>query len=246
MLFHREIADSGPGTSSARTSFIQDEAVNQRVTSDVDEFAEGGGNSDYESDPAILDYDLGSEQETGSDIEHDSDSEDVSRHPDKSIPCSQQTIPDAGKPIGDVTGYEELNQAMLDDPWAPFCSERDFNLASWFVRSKVPKTRINDYFGKGLGGMERGSFRSAYTLEKQLETLDPFREYLSWTEATLESGKHLTKFYYRNIVSCVRYLIRQVAYRGDMVYAPIREYDSSGDRLYSEMHTADWWWETQV
>lgn len=112
MLFHREIADSGPGTSSARTSFIQDEAVNQRVTSDVDEFAEGGGNSDYESDPAILDYDLGSEQETGSDIEHDSDSEDVSRHEDKSIPCSQQTIPDAGKPIGDVTGYEELNQAM--------------------------------------------------------------------------------------------------------------------------------------
>jgi len=78
MLFHREIAHSGPETSSARTSFIQDEAVNQRVTSDVDEFAEGRGNSDYESDPAILDYDLGIEQETGSDIEHDSDSEDVS------------------------------------------------------------------------------------------------------------------------------------------------------------------------
>ena len=83
-----------------------------------------------------------------------------------------------------------------------------------------------------MDGIERGSFRSAYSLEKQLETLDPFREYLSWTEATLECGEHLPTFYYRNIVSCVRYLIRQVAYKELMVYAPIREYDSNGDQLY--------------
>ena len=94
--------------------------------------------------------------------------------------------------------------------------------------------------------MERGSFQSTYSLEKQLETLDPFREYLSWTEATLESGEQSTTFYYRNIVSCIHYLIRLVAYKEHMVYAPIREYDSNGDQLYSEMHTADWWWETQV
>ena len=47
-------------------------------------------------------------------------------------------------------------------------------------------------------------------------------------------------------IDCVRYLIRQVAYRSDMVYAPIREYDSSVERLYSEMHTADWGWDMQV
>ena len=92
------------------------------------------------------------------------------------------------------------------------------------------KEWIDDYFGKGLGGMERGSFRSAYSLEKQLETLDTFREYLSWTEARLESGEHLTTFYYRNIVFCVHYLIRQVAYKEHMVHALIREYDSNGDQ----------------
>ncbi|RPB03036.1 hypothetical protein L873DRAFT_1671269, partial [Choiromyces venosus 120613-1] len=30
-----------------------------------------------------------------------------------------------------------------------------------------------------------------------------------------------------------------------MVYAPVCEYDSSGDQLYSEMPMADWWWEVQ-
>jgi len=247
MLFNCETAGFTSTTPSAGTPFVQDEALNQCVSSHAEGgFGRGGGNSDYESDPAILGYDLGSEQEMGGDIEPDSDSEDTFRWADKAIPCSQHTIPGAGNPLGDVTGYEQLNQAMLNETWTPFSSERDFNLASWFVRSKVAKTRIDDYFGKGLGGVERGSFRSAYTLEKQLETLDPFREYLSWTEATLENGTHLTTFYYRNIVSCIRYLIRQVAYRGDMVYAPVREYDLRGDRLYSEMHTADWWWETQV
>ena len=48
--------------------------------------------------------------------------------------------------------------------------------------------------------MESGSFRFTYLLENQLKTLNPFRKYLSWTEATLESGEQSTthqqkKFY---------------------------------------------------
>ena len=49
-------------------------------------------------------------------MEHDSDSASVSRQPDTSIPWSRQTIPNAGRPLGDFTGYEEHNQAMLDQP----------------------------------------------------------------------------------------------------------------------------------
>ena len=67
-----------------------------------------------------------------------------------------------------------------------------------------------------------------------------------WAEASIDDGRHATTFDYRNIIDCIHYLIRQVAYSSDMFYAPIREYDSSGERLYSEMHTADWWWDMQV
>ena len=89
----------------------------------------------------------------------------VFRQLDTFIPWSRQIIPDAGRPLGDVTGYEELDQTMIEEPWSPFSSERDFNLASWFMQSKVAKTLIDDYFGKDLGGMQRGSFQSAYSLE---------------------------------------------------------------------------------
>jgi hypothetical protein len=132
--------------------------------------------SDYESDLGLEITDCDSVgSETDNEIEHDSDAEDPDiLPPDTGSPSSQKTILGAGRAIGDVAGYAELNQAMKDDPWSPFSSEDDFNLASWFVRSKVPKTRINDYFAKGLGGRDAGSFQSAYTLRKHLDVLDPF------------------------------------------------------------------------
>ena len=97
-----------------------------------------------------------------------------------------------------------------------------------------------------MGGTDISSFLSAYTMQQYLDILDPFGEYLVWTEGVIDDGRHAATFYYRNIIDCVRYLIRQVLYRSDMVYAPIRKYDSGGKKLYSEMHKADRWWDTQV
>ena len=62
----------------------------------------------------------------------------------------------------------------------------------------------------------------------------------------LRPSSQPTAFFYRDIVACVSYLLAQPCYTPDMVYAPVQEVNSEGDRMYSEMHTADWWWETQV
>jgi len=202
--------------------------------------------SDYESDCRLEIPHFHTASGEIDDMQNDSDTQDVSHPPVRVRPSDQETIPGAGRPLGEVAGYTELNKAMTDDPWSPFSSEDDFNLASWFVRSKVAKSKIDTYFAEGLGGTDSRSFRSAYTLRQHLDILDPFREYLVWAEASIDDGRYATTFYYRNSIDCVRYLIRQVAYSSDMVYAPIPEYDSSGERLYSEMHTADWWWDMKV
>jgi len=198
--------------------------------------------SDYESDPGLAIADIHTASGEIDDIYNDSDTQYVS-HPGPPVrACSsgQETIPGAGRPLGEVAGYTELNKAMTDDPWSPFSSEDDFNPASWFVWSKVAKSLIDAYFAQGLAGTDSRSFRSAYTLRQHLDVLDPIREYLVWAEASIDDGQHATTFYYRNIIDCVRYLIHQVEYSSDIVYAPIREYDLSGEQLYSEMHTADW------
>src|SRR5207302_8783991 len=48
--------------------------------------------------------------------------------PDTGSPSSQRTILGAGRAVGYVAGYAELNQAMKDDLWSLFSSEDDFNL----------------------------------------------------------------------------------------------------------------------
>ena len=128
---------------------------------------------------------------------------------------------------------------MKNDPWNPFSSEADFNLASWLVWSKVSKSQIDAYVAEGMGGMDARSFRTAYTLQQHLNVLDPFGEYLMWTEAAIGNRRDTTTFHYRNALDCICYLVCQVVYRSDMVFPPIREYDSSVEQLYSAMHTAD-------
>jgi len=196
----------------------------------------------YESDPEPT----GREHDVLSgDVVYESDTEVLNNT--ASFSGGQQThFPGAGEAIRDVNGFEQEISNLCDDPWAPFPSGQGFRLASWLLESKVPKSRINEYFASGLGNSESVGYGSMHTLEKHLRELDPYSRYLQWFEGQVEDGKRTVSFFYRNVLDCVRYLLRQIAYRDDFVYAPGREYDHTGPRVYAEMHTADWWWDIQV
>ena len=240
LLSFNPIAEAA--SSMARPTFIRDKLENISV-------------SDYESEVgrAIAGIHIASGERD--DMHQDSDTEHVSHPPVRARPSGQETIPGAGRLHGEVAGYTELNKAMTDNPWSTFSSEDDFNLASWFVRSTVAKSQIDAYIAQSLGGTDSRSFRFAYTLRQYLDVLDPFRGYLVSAEASIDDGRHATTFYYRNIIDCVRYLIRQVAYSSDILYAPRREYDlrgsdyiprcirRTGGGIYRYEIGHDWSWE---
>jgi len=76
-----------------------------------------------------------------------------------------------------------------------------------------------------------------HTLENHLRFLDPYSQYLQWFEGQVEDAQTTLPIFYHDVLGCGRYLLRQIGYRDDLVYAPLREYDPSGQRLYAEMHT---------
>ena len=115
------------------------------------------GDSDYESDPILEIVDCYAASTEPSDMQHDSDEEDLSQPPGRGRRSSQESIPGAGRALGDVAGYTQLNESMKDDPWNPFSSEAAFNLWNWLVRSKVSKSQIDAYFAQSLGGMDARS-----------------------------------------------------------------------------------------
>jgi len=84
---------------------------------------------------------------------------------------------------------------MTNDPWNPFSSEDHFNLAKWLVQGKVAKLQIDAYSAEGLGGTDSRSLRSTYTMRRHLNVLDPFGEYLVWTEAVIDDSRHAATFY---------------------------------------------------
>ena len=101
------------------------------------------------------------------------------------------------------------------------------------------------------------SFKSAHTLNKRIDEMPDGLGWQSWQHATTsltwkvdDAEREPVTFYYREPLECARWLLGQKAYVNHMVYAPEQRFyrgnKSTKRRVYSEMNTADWWWETQV
>ena len=63
----------------------------------------------------------------------------------------------------------------------------------------------------------------------------------SWYEA---SGQH-GAFHYRDIFDYNKFLLRHLPFVEDLDFAPVQLFDSADNRIYKEMNSGDWWWETQ-
>jgi hypothetical protein len=215
---------------------------------DKDSESDGGGSRDNQSDGEESDGEYGKESdgEDGNESHGDSDA-DGEPELSRSLPGQRKQFLGAGLPLEEVLWHIEHHEHLRANPWDPFQSEYDFKLASWILRSKVSKARISEFFNVCLSASTDVSFKSAYLLERQIARLDPQdRVLLEWKQGVVTHTTYSTTFWYRSPVDCVQFLLQQKVHEKDLVYSPVQDFDSGGARIYSEMHTADWWWETQV
>jgi len=194
-------------------------------------------NSDYESDPAG--DTAGSERNAPDDTRRREPETEVLEDNTYPVAAKQEDCRGAREAIGEVKKCKEQCRDLFENPCAPLASAQGFKLASWFIESKVSKTRINDYFSNSIGNSTSVGYSSIYTLENLFRHVDLYSPYLQWLEGHVEDGQRTLPFFYRNVLGCVSCLLRQIAYRDDLVYAPRREYQQSGQKIYAEMHTAD-------
>jgi len=59
-----------------------------------------------------------------------------------------------------------------------------------------------------------------HTLQNLLQHLDLYSPYLQCLQGHVEDGQRTLRFFYQNVLDCMKYLLRQIAYRDDLVYAP--------------------------
>ena len=90
------------------------------------------------------------------------------------------------------------------------------------------------------------SYRTADELntiiDKKLPGYPPFKS------LAIKIGGEEVKFHYWDILLSIQALYGNPEFARDLIFAPERHYLNSEKacRVYSEMHTGDWWWSVQV
>ena len=61
-------------------------------------------------------------------------------------------------------------------------------------------------------------------------------------------GGETLELYTQDVLSCIRSIFGDPAFARDLIIAPEWHYvdHERTERVYSEMHTGDWWWAVQV
>jgi len=148
-----------------------------------------------------------------------------------------------GSTFGDDPDYNEFRD-LIDNPWHSFHYAEDFKQAIRFVEAHYPKSQIDRHFKEGGCKIpEHFSYTSGWMMYNQIYAMD--NQLPKWREASISAPNSQTFFYFRDTVECAWYLLRQPPITDHMVCGPTRTVNAESDRVYSEMNSADFWWETQ-
>ncbi|KAJ3503514.1 hypothetical protein NLJ89_g8395 [Agrocybe chaxingu] len=157
------------------------------------------------------------------------------------------------------TSFEYLRRKQQEakvEPWAPFESKSEWELARWLMTSNVSQNKI-DMFLK-LESIKSGAKPGFHNSRSLLQHIDLLPKGPEWIcSPFLITGDELDKvgkqrtetveLWHRNPVDCIKELMSNPAFEEKLCYSPCHVYRSEdgSNREYSEMWTADWWWETQ-
>ncbi|KAH9953931.1 hypothetical protein BC827DRAFT_1273072 [Russula dissimulans] len=159
-----------------------------------------------------------------------------------------------GKPGAPMDGTHqapsmyETHQSMFGDSvWAPFHSECDWEVVSWAKMEGPSSSAVTKLFGiPGVVEALGLSYRTVDELNAIIDKTLP--GYPSFKSLAIKIGGEELQFHYRDILPLIQALYGNPEFACDLIFAPERHYLDSEKthRVYSEMHTGDWWWSVQT
>ncbi|KAJ6527883.1 hypothetical protein DFH09DRAFT_935537 [Mycena vulgaris] len=163
------------------------------------------------------------------------------------------------------TQFEKLRESQKaagQEPWYPFESEEEWELARWLMTSGLSQSKTDDYLKlKMVRTVREGinpSFHNNRAFLKHIDALPdgpgwfchPFELTGDELDADEKPKKEIVEMWYRDPLECVKELLGNPAFT-KQGYVPRRifknqdENEEGVNREYSEMWTADWWWKIQ-
>ncbi|KAJ7707002.1 hypothetical protein B0H14DRAFT_3099614 [Mycena olivaceomarginata] len=160
----------------------------------------------------------------------------------------------AGEPIsmsGGATSEQaylgSLHDSVASNPYAPFTSKMDWEIARWAKLRGSGSTAFNDLLAiEGVRDSLDLSYGNSVQLNKIIDELPAARPKFERSEVVVNGEVY--HLYSRDILECVRALWGDTDFAPYLFVAPERHYIDKDKtiRMYHNMHTGKWWWSTQA
>lgn len=173
--------------------------------------------------------------------------------------------PDQRDRYDNLTYQSILGHSAQDNPWYPFNSKLDWEVAKWAKLRGPSDTSFSDLLAiEGVSkcgliilmALANGRFKIrerltlSYKDTKQLnEIIDkqlPCRP--TFHRSVVVVDGICFDVYFRDVIECIKALYGDPEFAPYLVFAPEKHYSDKkgGNRLYHDLHTGRWWWSTQV
>ncbi|KAJ8496749.1 hypothetical protein ONZ45_g12346 [Pleurotus djamor] len=154
----------------------------------------------------------------------------------------------AGSRSNSFATYQSKVPGATEEIFAPFKSQMDWEVARWAKLRGSGSTAFSDLL-KIAGVSEKLglSYRNSQELNSIIDNSIPSqRPQFTHREVTI-AGESFDIFS-RDIIKCIRALYSDPEHAPYLCFSPKRHYTDADqtERLYHDMHTGKWWWDTQV
>ncbi|KAJ3711136.1 hypothetical protein DFJ43DRAFT_1154481 [Lentinula guzmanii] len=143
--------------------------------------------------------------------------------------------------------YHNLKVTVMN-PWAPFESEIDWNIACWAKTRGPSSTALTELLAiDGVCDKHGLSFRTASQLNAIIDhKLPSIRPKFKRREVVVQNQAF--EMYFRDVLECVKVLYGDAEFAEYLKYAPERHFNDRQfeEQLFHDMHTGGWWWSTQA
>ena len=88
------------------------------------------------------------------------------------------------------------------------------------------------------------SLREFYSRFEELSQLQ-----VPWQSTSIKDDIELKKdieYFHRDSLAMLQEILDNPDIASSCVWAPLRQFNGDGQRVYTDMNTADWWWNNQV